>query len=211
MKVLVACEMSQRVTGALLELGVDAWSCDILPSVGKYPERHICDDVKKVLLSGAWGALIAFPPCTHLSNAGQKYREEKMKDGRLESGYNFFMDLWTAPIPLKCLENPLGIVSSQKQLDSFLPGRKALPYTQIVSWEMFGDPERKKRTCLWLQGLPPLLPVSIGTGKEKPCEKWFIGSCPGRSKSRSMMSPYMAEQMAKQWSIYLGGKQNASI
>lgn len=206
MKVLVACEMSQRVTSELVSRGVDAYSCDILPTIGAYPERHFVGDVFGVLESGEWGALIAFPPCTHLSNAGQKYREEKRRDGRLEDGYNFFMRLWEWPIKLKCLENPLGIVSSQKQLDNFLPGRRALKYSQVVSWEMFGDPDRKKRTCLWLQGLPQLLPTSIGTGKEKPCDKWFIGSCPGRSKQRSLMSPYMARAMAEQWSIFLKGE-----
>lgn len=205
MKVLVACEMSQRVTSELVKRGVDAYSCDILPTIGSYPERHIVGDVLEVLDREQWGALIAFPPCTHLSNAGQKYRAEKMLDGRLLSGYNFFMSLWHCPVKIKCLENPLGIISSQKQLNEFLPGRRALKYSQIVSWEYFGDPNRKKRTCLWLQGLPLLLPTSIGTGKEKPCDKWFIGSCPGRSKQRSMMSPYMAAAMAEQWHIFLKG------
>lgn len=203
MRVLVACEMSGRVTDALLELGVDAWSCDLLPTIGKHPERHIVGDCEKVLASGSWEALIAFPPCTHLSNVGQMYRRDKMLSGELQKGYDFFIRLWELDtVRLKCIENPLGIVSSQVQLDRWLPGRVAIPYSQILSWEQFGD-TRKKRTCLWLQGLPVLLPTSVGDGV--PCDKWFIGSCPGRSVSRSKISPYLARAMAAQWSIFLKG------
>ena len=203
MRVLVACEMSGRVTDALLDRGVDAWSCDILDCVGKHPERHFKAPVQRVLASQAWDALIAFPPCTHLSNAGQAYRHEKMLDGRLADGYNFFMSLWEYPIRIKALENPLGIVSSQKQLDTFLPGREALPPTQIVSWEMFGS-QRKKRTCLWLQGLPPLLPTAP-RGHGKSFERWAIGSCPGQKVQRSKLSVHFAQAIASQWAPYLGG------
>ncbi|MCQ2060360.1 MAG: hypothetical protein MJY47_02095 [Fibrobacter sp.] len=203
MRVLVACEMTQALTKELINLGVDAWSCDILPTIGFCPERHIQDDVFNVLANGDFGALLAIPPCTHLSNAGQKYRQEKMMNGALEDGYNFFMSLYNYPIKIKMIENPLGIVSSQKQLNNFLPGRRALKYSQVVSWEMFGDP-RKKRTCLWLQNLPLLLPTAPA-GRGLPCNKWFIGSCPGRSVSRSKLSPFFARAMAEQWSPFLRG------
>lgn len=56
MKVLVACEMSGRVTDALLRRGVDAWSCDILPTIGAHPERHIQADVLDILWREQWGA-----------------------------------------------------------------------------------------------------------------------------------------------------------
>jgi hypothetical protein len=124
--------------------------------------------VQRVLKHGGWDAIIGFPPCTHLSNAGQKYRAEKLADGRLLEGYNFFMSLWEYPARCKALENPLGIVSSQKQLDTFLPGRVALQPSQIVCWTDFGD-TRKKRTCLWLDGLPCLLPTTCRNERALVC------------------------------------------
>lgn len=204
MKVLVACEMSGQVTGALLRRGVDAWSCDILPTIGSYPGRHIQADVIDVLAREKWGAVIAFPPCTHLSNAGQAYRAEKSKDGRLAGAWKFFNALWHYSCEAVAIENPLGIVSSQKQLDRWLNGARAIRPSQIVCWTDFGD-TKKKRTCLWLRGLPLLLPTTCRNEAAKPCEKWFIGSCPGRSRQRSMISPYFAEAMAAQWSEILRG------
>lgn len=202
MKVLVACEESGAVTGALLAQGVDAWSCDLLPTRGQHPERHYQMPVQDVLKLCAWDAIIAFPPCTHLSNAGQKYRKEKAADGRLLAGYNFFMSLWEYPARCKAIENPLGIVSSQKQLDEFLPGRVALPPSQIVCWTDFGD-NRMKRTCLWLQGLPCLLPTACRNERAKSFERWAVGSCPGRSRQRSVLSLSFARAMALQWSEIL--------
>lgn len=201
MRVLVACEMSGRVTDALLQRGVDAWSCDIIPTIGRHPERHIVADVRDILYKEYWGGLIAFPPCTHLSNAGQKYRAEKAADGRLQAGWDFFHELWNYQAEHKAIENPLGIISSQKQLDNWLPGRVALQPSQIVCWTDFGD-TRKKRTCLWLHGLPCLLPTTCRNENAKSFEHWAIGSCPGRSRQRSLLSPYFAEAMAEQWADY---------
>ena len=63
MKILVACEESQRVTIAFRERGHDAYSCDVLPCSGGHPEWHIKDDVLKHL--EGWDMIIAFPPCTY--------------------------------------------------------------------------------------------------------------------------------------------------
>ena len=49
MKVLVACEESQRVCIEFRRLGHEAYSCDILPCSGGHPEWHIQDDVLKHL------------------------------------------------------------------------------------------------------------------------------------------------------------------
>lgn len=45
MKVLVACEESQRVTIELRKLGNEAYSCDLLDCSGNHPEWHIKKDV----------------------------------------------------------------------------------------------------------------------------------------------------------------------
>lgn len=44
MRVLVACEESQRVCIAFRELGHEAYSCDLLPCSGGHPEWHIQGD-----------------------------------------------------------------------------------------------------------------------------------------------------------------------
>lgn len=61
MKVLVACEMSGRVTDALLELGVDAWSCDLLPTIGQHPERHMRSKISPFLaraMAAQWAHIL---------------------------------------------------------------------------------------------------------------------------------------------------------
>ena len=85
MKILVACEESQAVTKELRALGHEAYSCDIIECSGGHPEWHIMQDVIPLLdgncsfktmdavehtVSDRWDMIIAFPPCTYLSNAG---------------------------------------------------------------------------------------------------------------------------------------------
>lgn len=49
MKVLVACEESQRVCTAFRERGHEAYSCDIIECSGGHPEWHIMQDVLPLL------------------------------------------------------------------------------------------------------------------------------------------------------------------
>ena len=49
MKVLVACEESQRVCTAFRERGHEAYSCDIQECSGGHPEWHIQGDVIPLL------------------------------------------------------------------------------------------------------------------------------------------------------------------
>lgn len=72
MKILVACEESQAVTIELRRLGHEAYSCDLLPCSGGHPEWHLQQDVLP-LLHEKWDMIIAFPPCTYLSNAGARH------------------------------------------------------------------------------------------------------------------------------------------
>ena len=44
MKVLVACEESQRVCTEFRKKGHEAWSCDIKKCSGGHPEWHILDN-----------------------------------------------------------------------------------------------------------------------------------------------------------------------
>ena len=52
MRVLVACEESQRVCMEFRELGVEAYSCDIVECSGSHPEWHIKQDVVPILNGG---------------------------------------------------------------------------------------------------------------------------------------------------------------
>ena len=67
MNVLVACEESQAVTKELRKLGHKAYSCDLLPCSGGYPEWHLQIDVFKAIDLREWDLIILHPPCTALA------------------------------------------------------------------------------------------------------------------------------------------------
>lgn len=84
MKILAACEESQRVCTAFRCLGHEAYSCDIEPCSGGHPEWHIQCDVLPLLdgnckfqtadgaehrIDGRWDMIIAFPPCTYMTKS----------------------------------------------------------------------------------------------------------------------------------------------
>ena len=52
MRVLVACEESQRVCTAFRERGHEAYSCDIQECSGGRPEWHIQGDCPTLLIGG---------------------------------------------------------------------------------------------------------------------------------------------------------------
>ena len=203
MKILVACEESQAVTKELRKLGHQAFSCDILSCSGGHPEWHIQGDVLEQLDKG-WDMLIAFPPCTHLAVSGARHFAKKIADGRQQQGIDFFMKMVNAPIPKKAIENPIGIMSTKY--------RK--PNQIIQPWE-YGD-KAQKSTCLWLEGLPNLIPTNIvekgefvefvskkGVKKRQP--KWYFDALKKaktpqeRSTLRSKTFPGIAKAMATQW------------
>lgn len=200
MKVLIACEESQVVCIAFRNKGHEAYSCDILPCSGGHPEWHIQDDVLKHLNDG-WDIMIAFPPCTHLACSGAAWFEQKRKDGRQQEGINFFMEFTKTNIPKVAIENPVGIMSSNFRKPD-----------QIIQPWMFGD-SFSKSTCLWLFGLPILLPTQIvdkgdyiqyESGRRMP--KWYANAykCKPdeRAKLRSKTFPGIAEAMATQWGTF---------
>ncbi len=143
MRVLVACEKSHRVAGAFRKRGHDAWSCDILPCEIDTP-YHIQDDVLKHLNDG-WDMMIAFPPCTYLSNAGLHYlKNNPERQKKLNDAFSFVKLLWDSPISRVAIENPTGWLNTHW----YQPSQKIQPY-------YFGEAERKT-TWLWLKNLPIL-------------------------------------------------------
>lgn len=151
MRILVACEESQAVTKELRRLGHEAYSCDIQPCSGGHPEWHLQVDALE-LLKMRWDMLIAFPPCTDLAVSGARWFPEKRADGRQQRSIDFFMRFVRADCPRIAIENPVGIMSTEYRKPS-----------QIIQPWMFGHGETKA-TCLWLKGLPPLIPTEIVGG-----------------------------------------------
>lgn len=211
MKVLVACEESQRVCTAFRERGHEAYSCDIQECSGGHPEWHIHGDALPLVngscmfrtmdgqehhIAGKWDLLIAHPPCTYLSNAGACFlwRGGVLNTERYEKGLEakaFFMKFLNADCGKICVENPV-------------PSKiyKLPKYTQIIQPYQFGHPYTKK-TCLWLKGLEPLQATDVvpDTMREstKVAGNWYNKGGKERQKNRSKTFPGIARAMVEQW------------
>jgi len=196
--VLVACEESQAVTLALRALGIRAFSCDTEECSGGSPNWHIKDDVRNHL-AYPWRAVVAFPPCTDLTSTGARHFKEKQENGTQQKSIEFFL-LFTKldHIPFVAIENPVGIMSSIY--------RK--PDQYIQPWQ-FGHPVSKK-TCLWLKGLPKLIPtnivekgVDVVFKSGKRMGEWYYNTSKlplkDRAFARSKTFPGIAGAMAQQW------------
>lgn len=137
------------------------------------------------LLKMKWDMILAFPPCTHLAVSGARYFEQKRKDGRQQAAIDFFMQFANADCSKIAIENPVGIMSTVwKKPD------------QIIQPWQFGHGETKK-TCLWLKGLPPLIPTEIVEGREQRI--WKMPPSEDRAKNRAKTFPGIARAMAEQW------------
>ena len=211
MKILVACEESQAVTIELRKLGHEAFSCDLLPCSGGYPEWHYQQDVFEVIDKG-WDMMIAHPPCTFLAVSGARWlynkdgskNEERWKNQA--EALDFVQRLMDAPIDKIAIENPISVISSNIRKPE-----------QIIQPWMFGD-KAQKSTCLWLKNLPLLEPTDIvekgefiefiskkGVKKKQP--KWYFDALKNaktpaeRRTLRSKTFKGIAEAMAKQWTL----------
>jgi hypothetical protein len=198
MRVLVACEYSGRVREAFRSRGHDAWSCDLLEAEDGSP-HHIQGDALQVIVGRReegrriyhyrpWDLMIAHPPCTHLAVSGAKHFPEKRADGRQRDAIDFFLALARAPVPRIAIENPICVMSSVWREPD-----------QIIQPWQFGHGETKA-TCLWLKGLPPLVPTKIVAGREQ--RVWKMPPGPNRWKERSRTYEGVAEAMAEQWGDY---------
>jgi hypothetical protein len=182
MKILVACEESQAVCIVFRERGHEAYSCDTLPCSGGHPEWHIQDDVRHVLYSKIWDLVIAHPPCTKLTNSGVCWIEKNNLWNELNDACDFF-NLFT---------------------EYGKKGNKIGKYNQIIQPWMFGHMERKA-TCLWLFGLPELMPTNnvreemLKLPKSQQQRIHYLSPGPERAKLRSKTFPGIAKAMAEQW------------
>lgn len=220
MKVLVACEESQRVCMAFREKGHEAYSCDIVECSGGHPEWHIKQDVLPLLngrckfttcdgelhtISDKWDLIIAHPPCTRLCNSGQRWlywgdEEYRLKKkNEQEEAIDFFLKFTKADCPRIAIENPMGIMSSLYRKPDFTYN----PY------DFEGETECKK-TGIWIVGdLPMLKPTrNIPLPKEERThgiwkahfgDKKLAWNSPETARLRSQTPIGVAKAMAEQW------------
>lgn len=229
MRVLVACEESQRVCIEFRRLGHESYSCDIEECSGGHPEWHIQADVLPLLngdcsfrtadgtnhiIIGKWDMIIAFPPCTYLTVAGNRwFNVERYGDKAIErernreNGKKFFMRFVNADCDKIAIENPIGVMNTAY--------RK--PDCIIQPWQ-FGH-NASKSTCLWLKNLDVLKPTDIIQDEQKRKENQQISADgkllgfmtkdnngkimryndPETAKIRSKTFPGIAKAMAEQW------------
>ena len=184
MKVLIACEYSGVVRDAFLRGGHEAMSCDILEteSHGPHYKGNLFD-----VIDYPWDLMIAHPPCTHLSVSGSRHFAEKKMDGRQQAAASFFMRIVrrSAHIPKIAIENPVCIMSSLYRKPD-----------QIIQPWQYGHGETKA-TCLWLKGLPLLLPTNVVEGREARIH--HMPPSADRWKERSRTFQGIADAMADQW------------
>ena len=201
MKILLACEESQRVTKEFRNLGHEAYSCDILPTSGDKPEWHIQGYVINYLYD-SWDMIIGFPPCTYMANSGavrmypKKGQIDQNRYDKAMQAKEFFLAIYNAPAKHIAVENPVPM----KIIG--LPEK-----SQVIQPYQFGDPYSKK-TYLWLKNLPHLIPTNILTEYQPFINggglrldrfdyqnKKFANSALERSKT----FPGIAKAMATQW------------
>ena len=220
LKVLVACEESQRVATEFRRLGHEAYSCDIKECSGGHPEWHIQQDVLPLIngncefdtldgthhrINGKWDILVAHPTCTYLTTTAnrwfnvERYGDQARERMRLrEEAAAFFMEFAKADCDHIVIENPVGYMSTRYRKPD-----------QIFQPWWFGD-AAEKRTCLWLKGLPPLEKTNPGeppprqvlsSGKTMP--RWYSNCGGDRKTNRSKTFPGFAKALAEQYSAYV--------
>ena len=189
LRVLVACEFSGIVRRAFAARGHDAWSCDLLPSEDR-SNKHIVGDARDLLEDGWDLLMVAHPPCTRLCNSGVRWLAERDLWSDLDEAAELFSAFWNAPIERIAVENPVMHGHAKSRIRNYAP-----PAQSVQPWQ-FGHGETK-RTCLWLKGLPLLVPTKIVSGREARVHRMPPG--PNRWRERSRFFSGIADAMAEQW------------
>lgn len=229
MKVLVACECSQTVCKEFRQLGHEAYSCDVEPSYGGYPEWHIMGDCIDIIngslsfmtddginhsIGTEWDLIIAHPPCTYLSNAATRSHSIKRNtieyiNARTEKrirAQEFFMQFTKANCDKIAIENPVGVMSTVYRK----PDQIIEPY-QFAESENDKENYQTKRTCLWLKGLQPLkindlarpdIKAIYGTWSNGKARCWHERVSTDKTRVRSKTFRGIARAMAEQWGIF---------
>lgn len=211
--------------------GVEAWTCDLLPSRGR-PDRHLQCDVWDVARD-RWDAALFHPMCTYLTVSaawafadpdfarypGKGYHQ-RVKPGTLtgaarrdkrEEELANLRRLLELPYP-KAIENPA---------PSFVSDA-IRPPDQTIHPHQFGD-DASKRTGLWLDRLPRIRPTAFAKPRAHPAHgtdllgdpivsRWSNQTDAGQNNlspgddrwlERSATYPGVARAFGLQWGAYL--------
>lgn len=221
------CPLTRK---AFESVGVEAWTCDLLPARDG-SDRHLQCDIKEVANDG-WDGGVFHPMCTYLTCSAawafndpdfDKYPgvgyHQKVKPGTLtgqarrearEKALDDVRWLLSLPYP-KAIENP-AINFINKSIRK--PDQKIQPY-------QFGD-DASKNTGLWIDGLPKLRPtkyvegrlVEWPRGSGKFVRRWAnqtdsnqnnLGPSEDRWLERSKTYPGIASAIGVQWGNFLKG------
>ncbi len=189
MNVLLACEESQIVTEAFTKKGHYAMSCDIeYPGAKGLP--HYKGDVLDILYDSFWDMIIAFPVCKYLTNSGVRWLHER--PGRWElmrKGAEFFNKFLKSECKKLVIENPVHHGYARKLIPK---------YNQIIHPWQFGN-TTKKQICLWLRGVPKLIPTEIIPLELRTADIHNEPPGPDRERNRSKFFPGVADAMADRW------------
>ena len=199
MRVLVGCERSGAVRRAFRARGVDAFSNDLVPADDE-SKFHIVGDVRDVIWDD-WELAILHPECTYLAcsglhwNARRPDRAQKTLDA-----IAFVEELWAHRSRMRmCIENPRGCLPTRSTLGS---------PQQVLQPHQFGH-DASKATCLWLHGIPPLIPTQhVAPRYLDGRPRWAnqtdsgqnrLGPSAERARIRSETYAGIAHAMAEQW------------
>lgn len=169
--------------------------------------------------AGKWPDLGVFhPDCTYLTASaewayGEGPYHQEVKPGTLvgaerrearEEAIAMVKRIWALPISKKCVENPVGVLSSRFMKPS-----------QVIQPNWFGD-DASKKTCLWLDELPCLVKTNVVRGRFVRKEGWAtrfverwenqtdkgqnkLGDTEDRWQLRADTYPGIAAAMVEQW------------
>ena len=189
--VLIGCEESGVITSAFRNRGVQAYSCDLLPTRGN-TEWHFQDDIMNIIPARYWELIILHPDCTKMAVSGNRWYGSGMPrhNERTES-IQWTVRLWELTkqhSKRAALENPVSVIFQHLEYDK-------LQYVQ--PW-MFGHGETK-RTGFALHNLPELKPTNIVDGRDQRI--WKMPPSKNRKRDRSQTYTGIANAIAEHWHL----------
>lgn len=188
---------------AFRALGFNAFSADILPCTGGWPEYHYQGDAIGLMYAPGtffsqhgerydvprWDLVIAHPPCTYLTKAGAVHlfpngQLNKDRAGKMADARRFFMMCYNAPTQFVAVENPIPLKCAQ------------LPRPSCYVEPTWYGHQYSKKTLFWLRNLPPLMPTHC-----RQSEGSYLSHCATTRRSKSFSG--VAAAMAQQWGSYV--------
>jgi hypothetical protein len=216
-KGIIGCEESQAVTLAFRERGFNFFSNDIKDCSGGRPEYHIKDDFfhHVPVRIHTINFLGVHPVCKFMAYSGVLHLSRKKPTPGFEWSEKYqryinwerYKNMEKAAIFLKsalaCVKSVGVGYIEQPVLHKYAMEIIGERPTQIIHPWQFGH-TTKKRTYLWVVGLPKLVPTDIIPLEKRTDEiHTKMGNVPERAVFRSKTFPGIAKAMAQQWGNHL--------